>query len=179
MVSIDEWGQLPDAGPKIKCLKCNDIIQSMYRHDFKWCSCKNIAVDGGGDYLKMSYKDGAQYEVLAIKTYSVPVTWSLSTVVEVKAETADEAASLVEDMNLDELSEELPSGHAEYVPGSHEILYHSIEEVDQDNLENKEEGDKEEVVRTSEVLDGGRTITQNHSGNGDNIAGNIVRKRNH
>ena len=135
MVSIDEGGRLPNAGPKVVCLKCLDIIQSMFRHDFKWCSCKSIAVDGGGDYLKMSYNTGARYEVLEVlptKTYSVPVTWSLSTVVKVTAETADEAASLVEDMNLDELSKD-PG----YVPGSHEILYHSIEEVDQDNLKNK------------------------------------------
>ena len=106
MVSIDQGGRLPNAGPKVVCFKCLDVIQSMFRHDFKWCSCKSIAVDGGGDYLKMSYKTGAQYEVL------------------------------------------------------------------------QEEVDNEEVIRTSEVIDGGRTITQNHSGNGDNIAGNIIKKRN-
>jgi len=105
MVSIDQGGRLPNAGPKVVCFKCLDVIQSMFRHDFKWCSCKSIAVDGGGDYLKMSYKTGAQYEVL------------------------------------------------------------------------QEEVDNEEVIRTSEVIDGGRTITQNHSGNGDNIAGNIVRNK--
>lgn len=60
----DEEGRKANPGSKVKCLKCNDIIQSMYRHDFKWCSCKNIAVDGGGDYLKMSYQTGAQYEIL-------------------------------------------------------------------------------------------------------------------
>jgi len=104
MTSIDEGGRLPNPGPKVKCLNCYETIQSMFRHDFKWCSCKNIAVDGGGDYLKMSYKNEAQYAVL------------------------------------------------------------------------QEEADNEEVIRTSEVLDGGRTITQNHSGTGDNIAGNIIRK---
>lgn len=35
-----------------KCLKCGDDIESTHVHDFKWCSCKNIAVDGGKDYLK-------------------------------------------------------------------------------------------------------------------------------
>jgi len=40
-------------GTKIKCLKCNDIIESMYRHDFKWCSCENVFVDGGNEYLRM------------------------------------------------------------------------------------------------------------------------------
>ena len=39
-------------GNKIKCLKCGDIIESLYRHDFKWCKCKSIFVDGGNDYLR-------------------------------------------------------------------------------------------------------------------------------
>ena len=37
---------------KIQCKKCKDIIESKYVHDFKWCSCKNIAVDGGLEYLR-------------------------------------------------------------------------------------------------------------------------------
>jgi len=40
------------SGPKIKCLKCGDIIQSMSVHDFKWCKCHTIAVDGGGEYTR-------------------------------------------------------------------------------------------------------------------------------
>lgn len=40
---------------RIKCKKCGDIIESMNRHDFKWCSCGQCAVDGGHDYLKRSY----------------------------------------------------------------------------------------------------------------------------
>ena len=41
---------------KVQCLICGDIIESVNRHDFKWCSCKNVAVDGGLDYLKRLYK---------------------------------------------------------------------------------------------------------------------------
>jgi hypothetical protein len=37
---------------KVKCLKCNDIIESMHRHDFVWCSCGNIFIDGGNDYMR-------------------------------------------------------------------------------------------------------------------------------
>ena len=37
---------------KIKCLKCGDIIESKHRHDFKFCSCGAVAIDGGKDYLK-------------------------------------------------------------------------------------------------------------------------------
>lgn len=35
-----------------KCLCCNEEIESKNRHDFKWCKCGNLAVDGGKDYLK-------------------------------------------------------------------------------------------------------------------------------
>lgn len=41
------------AGPKVKCIKCGSVIQSMHRHDFKWCPCNTIAVDGGSDYLRL------------------------------------------------------------------------------------------------------------------------------
>lgn len=40
-------------GPKIQCNICNDIIQSMSRHDFVRCSCGAIAIDGGDDYIKI------------------------------------------------------------------------------------------------------------------------------
>ena len=43
----------------LECLKCGDVIQSKHRHDFRWCKCKAIAVDGGDDYarfLGMSWK---------------------------------------------------------------------------------------------------------------------------
>ncbi len=42
----------------IQCNHCKDIIESKNRHDFKWCKCKTVAVDGGkgpGAYLKRSY----------------------------------------------------------------------------------------------------------------------------
>ena len=37
---------------KAQCKSCGDIIESFYTHDFKWCSCKSIAVDGGKSYLR-------------------------------------------------------------------------------------------------------------------------------
>ena len=37
---------------KIMCLKCNTIIESESVHDFKWCKCGAVAVDGGKNYLK-------------------------------------------------------------------------------------------------------------------------------
>ena len=38
----------------IRCTQCGDIIESVYRHDFKYCKCGKVAVDGGKDYLKRS-----------------------------------------------------------------------------------------------------------------------------
>lgn len=37
---------------KIRCKKCGDIIESTHRHDFKFCKCGAVAVDGGRDYLR-------------------------------------------------------------------------------------------------------------------------------
>ena len=37
---------------KIKSKKCGDKIESTYRHDFKFCKCGAVAVDGGKDYLR-------------------------------------------------------------------------------------------------------------------------------
>ena len=37
---------------KIRCKKCNEVIESTHRHDFKFCKCGSVAVDGGKDYLR-------------------------------------------------------------------------------------------------------------------------------
>lgn len=37
---------------KIRCNKCGDEIESTHRHDFKFCKCGAVAVDGGLDYLR-------------------------------------------------------------------------------------------------------------------------------
>ena len=36
----------------IRCKKCGDIIESVSVHDFKYCSCGAVAVDGGKNYLR-------------------------------------------------------------------------------------------------------------------------------
>lgn len=41
----------------IKCVHCGDIIESKHTHDFKFCSCETVAVDGGLSYLRRSYKN--------------------------------------------------------------------------------------------------------------------------
>jgi hypothetical protein len=40
------------------CLVCNEEVVSTHRHDFRQCSCGNIAVDGGLDYFKRSWDKG-------------------------------------------------------------------------------------------------------------------------
>ena len=40
-------------GPKVRCNHCQEVIQSMHRHDFRWCSCKKVAIDGGNWYLRL------------------------------------------------------------------------------------------------------------------------------
>lgn len=42
---------------KIQCTKCGDIIESKYTHDFKFCKCGQVSVDGGCSYLKRSFKN--------------------------------------------------------------------------------------------------------------------------
>ena len=39
-----------------QCPTCNDIVYSRARHDMRGCSCGDIAVDGGFDYSKISYR---------------------------------------------------------------------------------------------------------------------------
>lgn len=40
----------------LTCPSCNNVIFSRARHDYRSCSCGEIAVDGGFDYLKVSFK---------------------------------------------------------------------------------------------------------------------------
>lgn len=46
----------------VHCLTCDDVIYSVMRHDFRYCSCKRIAIDGGKDYVKMCFEPDAQYK---------------------------------------------------------------------------------------------------------------------
>ena len=50
---------------KIKCKKCGDIIESKSTNDYKRCSCRAVAVDGGKDYLKRIGNE-EDYEELSI-----------------------------------------------------------------------------------------------------------------
>ena len=44
------------------CLSCNKIIESVTVHDFVYCDCKNIFVDGGKSYIRRGIKDESMYK---------------------------------------------------------------------------------------------------------------------
>jgi hypothetical protein len=55
----------------IRCLSCDDVIESRYQHDYVTCGCGNVAVDGGLAYgrrsfpnnpAEMWYEDLSEYE---------------------------------------------------------------------------------------------------------------------
>jgi len=37
---------------KIRCKKCNEVIESTHRYDFRTCQCGAVSVDGGKEYLR-------------------------------------------------------------------------------------------------------------------------------
>lgn len=38
---------------KIRCLKCNDIIESKDLHDYVSCKCGACSIDGGNQYIRI------------------------------------------------------------------------------------------------------------------------------
>lgn len=54
------------AGRQVRCETCQAVIQSMHRHDFRWCDCPadsdtKIFVDGGSDYTRMGFGSAARW----------------------------------------------------------------------------------------------------------------------
>jgi len=35
-----------------RCKKCDDVVESVHVHDFVWCKCGAMFVDGGKDYFR-------------------------------------------------------------------------------------------------------------------------------
>ena len=40
----------------VHCHLCNSVIYSRARHDYHHCLCNNVAIDGGFDYAKISWR---------------------------------------------------------------------------------------------------------------------------
>ena len=60
---------------KALCNNCKDIIESKHGHDFVTCSCGNVSVDGGKNYLRRCYKEEGCYTDLS-ETYEEEVKMS-------------------------------------------------------------------------------------------------------
>mgnify|MGYP004555835943 FL=1 len=58
---------------KIKCKKCEDIIESKNTNDYKRCSCGAVAIDGGKDYLKRIGNEKDYEELSEIKDNNVNI----------------------------------------------------------------------------------------------------------
>jgi len=50
---------------RAKCLICGEILESKHRYDFKTCSCGNLSVDGGKDYIRRCVKNIDKFEELS------------------------------------------------------------------------------------------------------------------
>lgn len=62
----------------VVCHNCKTVCWSLTRHDFHACRCEEseaqVCVDGGSDYLKISYGKDANYEVLYLDFLTKMVT---------------------------------------------------------------------------------------------------------
>lgn len=57
---------------KVKCLLCNQVIESKTKDDSATCKCKNVTVRGGLAQLRRTGKDLDQYEELSKFHYDSP-----------------------------------------------------------------------------------------------------------
>lgn len=48
-----------------RCRTCGEVVRSRNRHDFRWCGCGAIAVDGGSWYIKRSTAGEGGYDELS------------------------------------------------------------------------------------------------------------------
>ena len=53
----------------IRCKHCGDVIESKSIHDFKWCSCESVFVDGGIDYLRRGFKTSPEEDYEDMSEY--------------------------------------------------------------------------------------------------------------
>lgn len=64
-------GEFPDIAGKLcmniarniaRCLKCDTEVESVFCHDFQQCTCGNIFVDGGREYIRHGAIDQRAYQ---------------------------------------------------------------------------------------------------------------------
>lgn len=54
------------------CILCGEIIWSCHRHDMQYCGCGAIAVDGGRDYMKISYDGDVETPIYTHEMITMP-----------------------------------------------------------------------------------------------------------
>lgn len=57
----------------IRCNSCNDIIFSSHVHDFRYCKCNEVAIDGGRDYTRIM-GESSNYQSLELEARDY-LTW--------------------------------------------------------------------------------------------------------
>jgi hypothetical protein len=57
----------------VRCLKCNDVIESRDRHDYVTCGCGAVSVDGGHDYLRRAWATHTDHPQCEDLSECVPV----------------------------------------------------------------------------------------------------------
>jgi len=57
---------------KVRCKHCGDVIESKHRHDFVWCKCGKVAVDGGKSYLKRAFQTNPDDDYEELSEYTPP-----------------------------------------------------------------------------------------------------------
>lgn len=48
-------------GQRIKCVHCNEVIESLHVHDYRRCKCGTVAIDGGDDYTRTAFTVKSDY----------------------------------------------------------------------------------------------------------------------
>ena len=54
----------------IRCNKCGAGVYSRSLHDFRWCPCKSVAIDGGRDYMKVTFEKQTDFECVDFEVLS-------------------------------------------------------------------------------------------------------------
>jgi len=51
----------------VQCPNCEEVLVSLHRHDFRQCSCGDLAIDGGSDYCRIVAKPNLQFKSLKVR----------------------------------------------------------------------------------------------------------------
>jgi hypothetical protein len=50
----------------IYCKNCDEVVYSVNRHDFRYCSCKKVYIDGGRDYTRVGFSFDSEYGIVRL-----------------------------------------------------------------------------------------------------------------